>query len=130
MESIGAHRIFSRSVKSRQLKYTIYYGDGDSKGFFYAQEICKNVCTVKTQNANESFNGTLWQRVSKEVFVWLKTVKLRVYDAAIQFNEGYMGCLKVSEKLNIENPGFLHQKATNILITSEFKNPNGYQQLM
>ncbi|GIY34102.1 GMC_oxred_C domain-containing protein [Caerostris extrusa] len=33
MESIGAHRIFSRSVKSRQLKYTIYYGDGDSKEF-------------------------------------------------------------------------------------------------
>ncbi|GIY96312.1 hypothetical protein CEXT_42991 [Caerostris extrusa] len=33
MESVGAHRIFSRSVKSRQLKYTTYYGDGDSKGF-------------------------------------------------------------------------------------------------
>ncbi|GIY34101.1 uncharacterized protein CEXT_435341 [Caerostris extrusa] len=64
----------------------------------------------KTQNANESFNGTLWQRVSKEVFVWLKTVKLRAYDAAIQFNEGYMGCLKVSEKLNIENPGFFTPK--------------------
>ncbi|GIX70836.1 uncharacterized protein LOC101238613 [Caerostris extrusa] len=30
----------------------------------------------KTQNANESFNGTLWRRVPKEVFVWLKTVKM------------------------------------------------------
>ncbi|GIY92524.1 uncharacterized protein CEXT_150421 [Caerostris extrusa] len=39
MESIGAHRIFSRSVKSRQLKYTTYYGDCDSKGFLSVQNI-------------------------------------------------------------------------------------------
>ncbi|GIX74327.1 uncharacterized protein CDAR_513351 [Caerostris darwini] len=49
----------------------------------------------KTQNANESVNGTLWRRLPKEVFVWLKTVKLGAYDAAIQFNEGCKGCLKV-----------------------------------
>ncbi|GIX84382.1 hypothetical protein CEXT_128211 [Caerostris extrusa] len=64
----------------------------------------------KTQNGNERLNYTLWQRVLKEVLVWLKTVKLGAYDAAIQFNEGYMCCLKVFEKLNIENPGFFTLK--------------------
>ncbi|GIY87919.1 uncharacterized protein CDAR_178081 [Caerostris darwini] len=62
----------------------------------------------KTQNANESFNSTLWRRVPKETFVWLKTVKIGAYDAAIQFNVGYMGCLTVFEKLNIEILDFLH----------------------
>lgn len=33
MKTVGALRIFKRSVKTRGLKYTKYYGDGDSSGF-------------------------------------------------------------------------------------------------
>ena len=33
MEVEGAKRIFERSVVKRHLRYTTYYGDGDSKGF-------------------------------------------------------------------------------------------------
>lgn len=60
----------------------------------------------KTQNANESLNGTIWQRVPKEVFVGLKTLKLGAYDAVVQFNSGYQGCLNVFTKLGIKYPGF------------------------
>ncbi|GFV33672.1 uncharacterized protein TNCV_4567871 [Trichonephila clavipes] len=58
-----------------------------------------------TQNANECFNGIVWQKVPKEVFVSLKTVKFGSYDAIIHFNEGLNGCLKVFNKMNKENPG-------------------------
>ncbi|GFU85673.1 uncharacterized protein TNCV_5126821 [Trichonephila clavipes] len=33
MEAVGAFRIFERSLIKRDLQYTEYYGDGDSKGF-------------------------------------------------------------------------------------------------
>lgn len=60
----------------------------------------------KTQNANESFNGVIWQRIPKEVFVSLKTVILGAYDAVIQFNSGYEGCLEVLRRMDIKNFGF------------------------
>ncbi|GFY06797.1 uncharacterized protein TNCV_482021 [Trichonephila clavipes] len=59
----------------------------------------------RTQNANECFNGIVWQKVPKEVFVSLKTIKFGSYDAVIHFNEGLNGCLKVFNKMNIKNPG-------------------------
>ena len=33
MEVEGAKRIFERSIEKRNLRYTTYYGDGDSKGY-------------------------------------------------------------------------------------------------
>ncbi|GFY26179.1 uncharacterized protein TNCV_354951 [Trichonephila clavipes] len=63
---------------------------------------CLHGCT---QNANECFNGMVWQKVPKEVFVSLKTIKFGSYDAVIHFNEGLNGCLKVFNKMNIESPG-------------------------
>ncbi|GBN16718.1 hypothetical protein AVEN_49360-1 [Araneus ventricosus] len=33
MEKVGAYRIFERSEVTRNLQYTQYYGDGDSKAF-------------------------------------------------------------------------------------------------
>ncbi|GFT60688.1 uncharacterized protein TNCV_3584051 [Trichonephila clavipes] len=59
----------------------------------------------RTQNANKCFNGIVWQKVPKEVFVSLKTIKFGSCDAIIHFNEGLNGCLKVFNKMNIENPG-------------------------
>ena len=42
----------------------------------------------KTQNQNESFNGMIWTRVPKTVFVGTSAFKLGVYDAVAHFNIG------------------------------------------
>ncbi|GFY14981.1 uncharacterized protein TNCV_235311 [Trichonephila clavipes] len=39
MEADGAFRIFERSLIKRDLQYTEYYGDGDSKGFLQVKDI-------------------------------------------------------------------------------------------
>ncbi|GBM48563.1 hypothetical protein AVEN_184581-1 [Araneus ventricosus] len=39
MESVGAFRIFERSVMKRELQYTEYYGDSDSKAFLKVKDI-------------------------------------------------------------------------------------------
>ncbi|GFW57362.1 uncharacterized protein TNCV_542761 [Trichonephila clavipes] len=39
MEAVGAFRIFERSLIKRDLQYTEYYGDGDSKGFLKEKDI-------------------------------------------------------------------------------------------
>ena len=33
MEAVGAHRIFECSIEERDVRYTDYYGDGDSKAY-------------------------------------------------------------------------------------------------
>lgn len=59
----------------------------------------------KTQNANESFNGCLWQTVPKETFIELKTFSLGAYLAVIIFNKGFNGLLDVLKALGI-NAGY------------------------
>ncbi|GFT10648.1 uncharacterized protein TNCV_1943721 [Trichonephila clavipes] len=39
MEAVGAFKIFERSLIKRDLQYTEYYGDGDSKGFLQMKDI-------------------------------------------------------------------------------------------
>ncbi|GFX36946.1 uncharacterized protein TNCV_1174481 [Trichonephila clavipes] len=39
MKAVGAFRIFERSLIKRDLQYTEYYGDGDSKGFLQVKDI-------------------------------------------------------------------------------------------
>ncbi|GFW68025.1 uncharacterized protein TNCV_1617861 [Trichonephila clavipes] len=39
IETVGAYRIFERSEASRSLRYTSYYGDGDSKAFNNVKDI-------------------------------------------------------------------------------------------
>ena len=41
-----------------------------------------------TQNQNESFNGTIWNRIPKHRFVKLSTFEIGVYDAVAHFNVG------------------------------------------
>ena len=44
MEVVGVERIFSRSMETRRLCYTDYYGDGDSKSFVSVQKyLCPKV---------------------------------------------------------------------------------------
>ena len=38
MEVVGVERIFSRSIETRRLCYTDYYGDGDSKCYVSVQK--------------------------------------------------------------------------------------------
>lgn len=57
----------------------------------YNQQLLKKCLNGKTQNANEAFNGVLWQILPKEVFVELQTLRFGAYAAVIQFNAGYTG---------------------------------------
>ena len=47
MEVVGVERIFSRSIETRRLCFTDYYGDGDSKSFFSVQNIYARKWQVK-----------------------------------------------------------------------------------
>ena len=47
MEPVGAERIFSRSIEKRQLRYTGFYGDGDSKAFATVENIYENDIVIK-----------------------------------------------------------------------------------
>ena len=68
-------------------------------------ELCKDTelekCLHgKSQNANEIFNGTIWERVPKNTFVTLPNLKfeLGVYDAVAHFNGQCSKPASVSEK--------------------------------
>ena len=54
----------------------------------------------KTQNANESFNGRIWERIPKNTFVTLPCLEFRVYDAVSHFNIGMKPSILIYEKLN------------------------------
>ena len=57
----------------------------------------------QTQNNNESLNGVIWKRFSKDVFVGRSTLEMGVASAVISFNDGLSGILKVMENLSM-NP--------------------------
>ena len=53
----------------------------------------------KTQNANESFNGTIWERIPKNTFVTLPNLEYGVYDGVTHRNRMKASVL-IYEKLN------------------------------
>ena len=57
-----------------------------------------------TQNPNESFNHCIWERIPKNVFVGIETLKFGVLDAVICFNNGTGARCEVFKKLGVE-PG-------------------------
>ncbi|GFY25319.1 uncharacterized protein TNCV_2484391 [Trichonephila clavipes] len=57
-----------------------------------------------TQNANESFNGVLWNIVPKQNFVELQSLK---FGAVLQFNESASGLLKVINKLGFNAGSYM-----------------------
>lgn len=65
------------------------------------QELLKKCLHGKTQNANESFNGVLWNYVPKLHFVELTSLQLGSYIAVLQFNDGAKGILSVLNHLNL-----------------------------
>ena len=55
----------------------------------------------KTQNQNEAFNGTIWERIPKTKFVSLLQLKFGVYDAVANFNIGKKASVLIYEKMNM-----------------------------
>jgi hypothetical protein len=55
----------------------------------------------KTQNTNESFNGTIWERLPKTKFVSFSQLEFGVYDAVANFNIGRKASILVYESLDI-----------------------------
>lgn len=55
----------------------------------------------KTQNQNEAFNGTIWERIPKIKFVSFAQLKFGVYDAVANFNIGKKASVLIIEKLNM-----------------------------
>ena len=54
----------------------------------------------KTQNANESFNDTICERILKNTSTVLPTLEFGVYDAAAHFNMGIKASVLIYEKHN------------------------------
>lgn len=55
----------------------------------------------KTQNQNESFNGMIWARVPKEVFVGMDVFSLGVYDAPAHFNIGASAAINLLKDMGL-----------------------------
>lgn len=54
-----------------------------------------------TQNANESFNSTIWRLAPKHLNCGLKTIEIAAFIAAGIFNEGYNAILQIMDRLEI-----------------------------
>ena len=55
----------------------------------------------KTQNANESFHGMIWNRIPKTCFVGMNVFQLGVYDAICHFNIGTKAAVEIYKEVNI-----------------------------
>ena len=61
-----------------------------------------NMCLYgKTQNANESFNGTIWERIPKTTYVGLDKFEFGVYDAVANFNNGRIATIDIMRSLKM-----------------------------
>ena len=70
---------------------SMLYGHKDNKKYdhpLYNKPILSHCLHGKTQNQNESFNGTIWKRVTKQCFIKLKIFEIGVYDSVAHFNVG------------------------------------------
>ncbi|GFX33321.1 uncharacterized protein TNCV_811831 [Trichonephila clavipes] len=115
MEPVGAYRIFERPEDHRRLRYTDYYGDGDSKAFDAVKDIygkdsvtkleCigniqKRVGTRlrKLKSRNKGLGGKI---LPKEVFVEHQILRLGSYIAVVQFNNGFQGLISILNEMGI-----------------------------
>lgn len=67
-------------------------------------ELLKKCLHGKTQNANESFNGMIWQRVPKDVHASLPIVLFGLYDVVCHFNDGNKSVANILREAGTE-PG-------------------------
>ena len=81
----------------------------------------------KTNNANESYNGMIWNRVPKHTHVGLNNFSFGVYDAIAHFNYGEKATIDVYSALNIDPGTYTIQGCTTI--NRERKRKRAYQLL-
>lgn len=67
--------------------------------FLSHPDLLKKCLHGKTQNANESFNGVVWSKCSKRVFVGPLVVGICLHDAVLTYNDGCCSRLAVIEVL-------------------------------
>ena len=67
MEPEGARRIFTRSIEIRRVRYTSFYGDGDSKAF-HVEDIYENIKVVKFECRALPEEGRLSLTETKKTF--------------------------------------------------------------
>ena len=53
-----------------------------------SKELLTKCLHGKTQNQNDCFNGTIWERIPKTKYVSFEQLKFGVYDAVANFNIG------------------------------------------
>jgi len=61
-----------------------------------------------TQNNNESLNGVIWKRCSKDIYVSKRSLELSLNSAIISFNDGCLEVLKVFEVLGVSTGRFMN----------------------
>ena len=64
----------------------------------------------QTQNANELFNGMIWNRVPKATHVRLDVLSVGVYEAISYSNNGEKAALDIMELLEVD-PGYCMTKS-------------------
>ncbi|RLU19001.1 hypothetical protein DMN91_009359 [Ooceraea biroi] len=66
------------------------------------EELLERCLGGHTQNANESYNSTVWQLAPKHLHAGRKIVEIAAFIAVCVFNEGFFGVLKIMETLEIK----------------------------
>ena len=79
-----------------------------------------------TQNSNESYNMTVWERIPKNHYVSLSHLRFGAYDAAANFNIGRKASVLVMEKMGLRPGRYLLKGCQRLnrkrLYLSEYKN--------
>ena len=70
----------------------------------------------KIQNANESFNGKIWERVPKNASTELPNLEFGVYDAVAHFNIGIKASVLIYEKHNFAPGVYMLKGCKNIIL--------------
>ena len=69
----------------------------------------------KTQNANESFNGTIWERIPKNTFVTLPNLEFGVCVGVAHCSIRMKASVLVYEKFNFVSVVYMLKRFNNII---------------
>lgn len=83
----------------------------------------------QTQNQNESFNATIWERIPKSKYASLPQLRFGVYDAVANFNIGRKASILVFEKMHMEPGKYMSYNCNRLnkrrLWNATYKNMEG-----
>ena len=78
-------------------------------------DLLKRCGKMLTQNANESFNATIWSRCRKTEFSKRENVETAVALATLAFNCGPYGIVNVMDKLGLKYNNILHTHVQDVV---------------